>query len=347
MSNVIIRMASPTNKDSKKNNKNEHNKNKQNKKNNKKLWIKASHSVQDISHWKNSESSAREFTAKASYRILMPDNNIKIRGECINIDRNETVSKIICGEKMSNFLLFLSHNNYKYINIIFNILGFLIGIMILLNILPSYLSYPIGIFWILLPIQIFLTANRNIIWRIWRKSIVPYLQLYMSLTETWAFCDLCAWDERIMIVGTPMLLNQVMIINSDAVYFTKKDKHMILIQAFISILWKLILLFCLRFGYFDNMHPRKMITLMIAPQEFYLNNISVYASKTTSMIILLTGQIIFRIRHPEQAYSLRTHYTIRSNREWNNMNRKNRIQRKKTLKSDVTYTRDFLEEVIV
>ena len=59
MSNVIIRMASPTNKDSKKNNKNEHNKNKQNKnkqnkKNNKKLWIKASHSVQDISHWKNS-----------------------------------------------------------------------------------------------------------------------------------------------------------------------------------------------------------------------------------------------------------------------------------------------------
>ena len=42
----------------------------------------------------------------------------------------------------------------------------------------------------------------------------------MSLLETWAFCDLCNWDERILIAAPPMLLNQIMIINSDAVYFT-------------------------------------------------------------------------------------------------------------------------------
>ena len=30
----------------------------------KELWTRASHSVQNVSHWKNSESSTREFTAK-------------------------------------------------------------------------------------------------------------------------------------------------------------------------------------------------------------------------------------------------------------------------------------------
>ena len=37
--------------------------------------------------------------------------------------------------------------------------------------------------------------------------------------------------------------------------------------------------------------------------------------KTSSMIALLIGQIIFRVRHPEQAYSMRTNYTVKSNRE--------------------------------
>jgi hypothetical protein len=110
------------------------------------------------------------------------------------------------------------------------------------------------------------------------------------------------------------------------------------------------------------MYPRKMITLMMPSenigynttnstipenQEFYLNNISVYAGKTSSMIVLLMGQIIFRYRHPEQAYALRTHYTVKSNREWNELNRNNRIQKKDSLKYHVEETRDFLDEVVV
>ena len=193
----------------------------------------------------------------------------------------------------------------------------------------------------------------------------PYLQVYVSLLETWAFCDLCNWDKRIMIAAPPMLLNQVMIINSDAVYFHPKDKQMILSQVYIAILWKLVMLFCLRFSYFPNMHPRKMITLMMPTdyttynttsnytetqnQEFFLNNISVYAGKTSSMIVLLMGQIIFRYRHPEQAYALRTHYTVKSNREWNELARKNRIQKKASLKYNVEEAREMLaeEEVII
>ena len=333
----------------------------------KKLWLKASHHVQEISHWKNSESTTRAYTAKASYRILLPNDKIKIRGECINIDQNETIAKYCCGEKCSNFLLDIAHKKYRYVNTGFNSIGFIMGLMILLNLIPPRWSYILGTSWIILPIQIFLTANQGVMWRIWRKSMIPYLQLYMSFLETWAFCDLCGWDERILIVAPPMLLNQVMIINCDAVYFTSKDKHMILLQAFISILWKLIMLYCLRFGYFTDMHPRKMITLIIGNtvendiingtnsiinttttgEEFFLNNISVYAGKTSSMIVLLVGQIIFRYRHPEQAYALRTHYTVKSNREWNEMNRNNRIQKSASLKCHVEETRDFLEEVVI
>ena len=56
MSHITIRAASPANKERKQ------------KLPSKKLWIKASHSVQDLSHWKNSESTTRAYTAKASYR---------------------------------------------------------------------------------------------------------------------------------------------------------------------------------------------------------------------------------------------------------------------------------------
>ena len=53
MSEITIRAASPAHK------------NKKAKTPPKKLWMKASHSVQDLSHWKNSESTTRAFTAKA------------------------------------------------------------------------------------------------------------------------------------------------------------------------------------------------------------------------------------------------------------------------------------------
>ena len=61
--------------------------------------------------------------------------------------------------------------------------------------------------WMLLPLQILLVANTNMMWRIWRKSMSPYLQVYVSFLETWAFCDLCNWDARIMVAAPPMLLN--------------------------------------------------------------------------------------------------------------------------------------------
>ena len=44
---------------------------------------------------------------------------------------------------------------------------------------------------------------------------------------------------------------------------------------------------------------------------------------------------------------MRTNYTVKSNREWNDLARKNRIQKKASLKYSVDETREVLEEVII
>lgn len=311
------------------------------------LWKSAGHNVQTISHWKNSESTTRAFTAKASFRILSEDG-LYARGECINIDQNETLAEICFGKKCSELLIHITHNDcLKYTNVFINAFFCIFGLSILYGKVSNNYSPYIGLLWLVLPLQILFTANRTILWRVWRKSMLPYIQLYVSVIETWAFCDLCGWDKRICLVSPPMLLNQFMIINSDAVYFKKKNKKLILFKVIIAIIWKICMLFSLRFGLFVDMKPRKMFTLMIAPNEFFLNNISVFAGKTTSMIVLLMGQIIFRFRHPDQAYALRTNYTIKSNREWNELNRLNRINKKSFLKDNVKKTREVLHEPVI
>ena len=315
----------------------------------KELWTRASHSVQNVSHWKNSESSTREFTAKASFRVLQEDHSLYSRGECFHINQEETLAKSCKCHKISEWLLVINHHKYsKFAVPLMNLLMCVLGLLVLFNVLPAGSASYIGLLWFFLPLQNFLTANRNVLYRIWRKSMLPYIQLYVSVTETWAFCDLCDWDTRIYIAAPSMLFNQIMIINSDAVYFRPQNKKIILAQVVVSILWKVICVAALRFGLYPNMTPRIMFTIMTKP-NFFLHNASVYTQKTSSMIALLIGQIIFRVRHPEQAYSMRTNYTVKSNREWNELARKNRIQKKASLKYSVEETREMLaeEEVII
>ena len=67
------------------------------------------------------------------------------------------------------------------------------------------------------------------------------------------------------------------------------------------------------------------------------------ASKTMSMMVVLVGQLYFRFKHKDKTYAIRTNYTIKTNKEWNELNRKNRITKKKTLKNDVDKTISFLK----
>ena len=79
-------------------------------------------------------------------------------------------------EKCSKMLIFITHNDcLKYINVFINAF-FIFGLSILYGKVSDEFSPYIGLFWIVLPLQIFFTANRTILWRVWRKSMMPYIQ---------------------------------------------------------------------------------------------------------------------------------------------------------------------------
>ena len=90
-----------------------------------------------------------------------------------------------------------------------------------------------------------------------------------------------------------------------------------------------------------------MFIIMINPIEVGWSNISVFTGKTFSMIFLLVGQIYFRTKNIEQLYSLRTHYTVKPNKEWNYVNRKSRIHKHQSLEENVFKVREVLKSIVV
>jgi hypothetical protein len=89
----------------------------------------------------------------------------------------------------------------------------------------QYLLFISFILWIFLFVQNILLSNKHILHRIWKKSMMPYLQLYVSFVETWAFCDLVNWDIRILIVIPSLFLNQIIVINNDSIYFKQRRNN--------------------------------------------------------------------------------------------------------------------------
>lgn len=306
-------------------------------------WKTLSHHVQDVSHWKNNEATTQCFSGKASFRYLDKNGEIKTRGETINIDQKNTISQIIFGNECSQCCLKFGHRKTKFITCFLNIIVSLISLFILCDYIPKIYSIYIGLLWILIPIHYFLMANRLVMKRMWKRSFLPWMQVYISLLETWAFCDLCSWDERIWIVGPPLILSQLTIINYDAVYFTRKNKKIIIIHTLTALIWKMLLLFGVRFNYFNDIKYRKVLLIRTNPTFLYLDNLSLYVSKTCSMMLFLVGQLYFRFKHKDKAYAIRTNYTIKTNKEWMKLNRKNRIKKKETLETNVKKTRNFLD----
>tara|TARA_B100001057_G_C22854621_1_gene952238 strand:- start:1349 stop:2419 length:1071 start_codon:yes stop_codon:yes gene_type:complete len=353
----------------------------------KEKWQIASHNIQNISHWKNTESTATAFTAKASYRIRLNNGKIESRGECINIDPYDNIAKsfgttfsrkcINYGVKGKSRFFYSAINLFAYFfsylyllnyidpNIVCNnsnntnetlIIDYNETIYTRTSLYPckkrnkllnsDFILYFCFTIWFFLFTQNTLLSNKHILHRIWKKSLFPYLQLYVSFIQTWAFCDLVNWDKRIMIAIPSLFVNQITLINNDSIYFKSKKKKIIMIQLLLSIVWNFLLIFSLRRNWIINMYPRNMFTLMIAPEKFYLNNISVFFGKGSSIIFLILGQIIFRIRHKDKSYMLRTNYTIKSNRKWNKLFRDNRVVKKKTLEKEVEKTKDLLQITI-
>ena len=76
-----------------------------------------------------------------------------------------------------------------------------------------------------IPVYIFLDSNNAILNKIWIRSFRPWFHFTISLIETFAFCDLCSWDERIAIILPAMIFTQINIINADAVFFKTKNHN--------------------------------------------------------------------------------------------------------------------------
>ena len=123
------------------------------------------------------------------------------------------------------------------------------------NIVP-YALYISFFAWCIILIENVLLSNVYILRRIWKKSMMPYLQLYVSFFHTWALCDLFNWDNRILIAIPSLFLNQIMIINNDSIYFKERYKKFFIIQLIFSLVWNSLLIISLRRDWFYNMFKK-------------------------------------------------------------------------------------------
>ena len=319
-------------------------------KTNKQKWKESLNKLKNINFWNDTELPSNKYTALASYTEVV--NGIKIdKGKCMNIDSNNTISNFICFKNFSKFISRITSSKLIYSILIFNIIGVFCILYILFDYSYKILSYLGALFWIIIPIILLLDSNISILKRIWFRSFKPWLHFYSSLLETIAFCDICGWDSRTIIIFPAMLFNQINIINFDAVYFKLKIKSIPLLQIFLSILWKFFIIYCLRLDYFKNIYPRNIIELSSGVNSsnptqseiFYLNNVSLFFTKSMSLFLILCGQAYFKIRYNNKLYFLHTHYTIKKNKEWNILHRNHRIHKKQSLNLQVNDIKDKIK----
>lgn len=307
-------------------------------------WETSLSKLHKVNYWKDTEAPSSKYTALASYSEIK-NGKIINKGKCVNIDSKNTIAKKVCKKQVSENISKFTKSRMIYSIIFFNIIGIFCILSALFNYNHKHISIIGAIFWILIPLILLLDSNITILRRIWCQSFRPWIHFYSSLLETIAFCDLCAWDFRSLVIFPSFLFNQINIINSDAVYFKLDDcnKKIPLIQIILSFMWKLFILFCLRFDYFYNINPRNMLILTSQNNMtnstntlFHLNNASLFFTKSMTLSLFLIGQMYFKCKYSNKVYSLHTHYTIKKNSEWNLINRKGRIFKKASLDGELS-----------
>lgn len=308
----------------------------------KERWKSSLSKINQVNNWKENDLPSSKYTALAAFSEIR-NGKLVNKGKCLNIDSKNTISKKFCNAIISNKISNLTKSNFIYSIIFFNLIGIGCILSALFNYNHKHISIIGAIFWIVIPIILFLDSNITILRRIWCQTFKPWIHLYSSILETIAFCDLCEWDFRTLIIFPAFLFNQINIINSDAVYFklNQCNNKIPLIQILLSITWKFFILYCLRSGYFYNIKPRNMILLAKQYNEtdsttiYFLNNSSLFFTKNISLTLFLIGQAYFKCKHKNKLYFLHTHYTIKKNKEWNLIKREERIRKKSTLNNEL------------
>ena len=281
-------------------------------------WSKARAHITDITHWHRYGEPTTSYTARASFIDVHPNKTVRVRGQLQNIDRRRTVARKFCGDTVAKCCWKFSTEahatscrscTWPPCRSPFTACATTESRRFTLSLAFSgYFS----------PIHMLMASNVSILHRIWSRSVMPWLQLYLTILETVGFCDLLNWDARTFIVGPPMLLSQFMITVSDAMYFKPGHKNVIILMILGCMLWNCLLLIGVRLHYFPRLVPRDLFTIMTTDDRrvVYINNAALFASKATSVLVCHFGQLWFRCRHPEMMYSLRSHYTLRRNDQW-------------------------------
>ena len=288
------------------------------------------------------------YTARASYMdIEFYDRNRKkklmTRGVVMNIDREDTVARACFGKRCGTMLR-TSGKTILFFHIV-NLVGMTTSILSLNGMIPIYFSVLISLVWMCGPIHLFLNANRKVLRRQLRYSGHPYFQLYLSGLQTYAIMDLFQFDPtKLMLIVPPLFIGLISLTISDAVYILEEERACAIIDVLMATLWQIILALGVRFNLFQGMIARGLFTTFEGGRsdDVLFQNSSLFSGKSASIIVMLVSQIIFRMRHPEQAFSLRGHYSIMSNAEWAKKEARIRVSRRETLESSVRETSEML-----
>lgn len=282
------------------------------------------------------------YTARASFMDVV-EGTRRTRGVVLDIDRQETIAKVICGPRCGKMCQ-TSHATIAFFHVI-NLVGMTCSILALNDFMPMSVSVCIALLWLFGPIYLILNANAKIFRRQMRYSGQPWFQLYLSLLQTYAIMDLFDYNmARLLLVVPPLITSVISLTISDAVYILQEERASARIDVLLSLIWQVILAVGVRYGLFNGMITRGLITTStdVQGKDVLFQNSSMFCGKAASIIVMLLSQIIFRFRHPEQAFSLRAHYSILSNAEWAKKEARHRMYRRETLEKDVRLTRRVL-----
>ena len=188
---------------------------------------------------------------------------------------------------------------------------------------------------ILLCFILLLLSNKKLINRILLHSLTPYIKLYLCIVESYSICSLLGWSWR-SLVACPMLISsQLCIFISDAVFYRDTRHTVCLLVLFIA--YRVGLIFCVRYSVFGNLQYD-----VFTFSGFKFFNSGNFVSKSLSLVLFSISQLVFYCKYKRRLFSVRTCYTIMNNREWNDLERKQRLSIQEEKEIEVMRTKHML-----
>ena len=186
---------------------------------------------------------------------------------------------------------------------------------------------------ILLMIGFILLSNTKILKRMMCLSGITYIKLYICCIETAALASLLQFNFRAIAVAPILLVSQMMIFVSDAVFYHFHSKKPVIIMILLFLGFRVYLIMLIYLGWMEETHPA-----FVELFGLHFFNQGTFISKSSSIIMFMLAQLIFHVKHRfgYRLFSIRTCYTVLQNREWYVLERQTRVEHKKTMQKQVS-----------